>query len=60
MLLIIINKFKTEVTSDFPIWEIILDCIYAKGEKLTVELEHLWLKYEGRLNRLQVKTSQVL
>lgn len=31
-----------------------------REKNLTVELEYLWLKYEGRLNRLQVKTSQVL
>lgn len=47
ILLIIINKFKTEVTSDFPMWETILDCFYEEKEKLTVELEYLWFKYEG-------------
>lgn len=37
-----------------------MDRIYAEKEKLMEEVKHLWFKYKGWLNRLQVKTSQVL
>lgn len=37
-----------------------MDCIYAEKENLMEEVKRSWFKYKGWLNRLQVKTSQVL
>jgi len=47
VILLIIISFKTEVTYDFPIREIISHPIYAEQEKLTEKLEPLWFKYKG-------------